>query len=176
MSWFQNPAETKTESYRSWQVVVGGLGDLRTRPGMLKFDTDTCGLNTVELLEIRWKPTPAELAANPRIVRLQWMNAGMVNDDLKHYVKIAPLLQPDNSYVGEFNIPRSLYKFNAVNHYPISQIFELDLVRDDTLAQVETEYILLTLKITARNVGGVFGGFGMQYNKGMESTVLNDRT
>lgn len=170
MSWNSDPKETRKEEFRSWQVVVGGYGNQSTQPNLLKVTCDTRDIYSVELLEIRYQPVVGEIG-NLKLVNLRWKSGDLLNDDNKNYRTLAPNLLSDGSYIGEYNVARNLYKFNGLNHRPVSQSYDLELIKEVSGLPLNTDYVLCTLRFTAKHVAQ-----GMNYQQRYEGTILNDRT
>lgn len=170
MAWNAKTTETITTPTRMWQVVLGGYGDQSVNRQLLDLSSrETRDIYSVELLEIRYKPAASEVGDNS-LVRLAWNDDTRLNDDNRHYRVLGPVRQSDGSFIGEYNIPRVLYKFDGTNHRPYGQSFDLSLYRELTQSKLATDFILLTLRVTARHIAG------MEYHGKFEPTILNALT
>jgi hypothetical protein len=170
MAWNAPTTETITTPTRVRLVVLGGYGDQSSNQRLMDFSgRDTKDIYSIELIELRYKPTAAEVG-DINVVRLAWDNDSRVNDDNRHYRILAPSRLSDGSYISEFNIPRNIYKFDGTSHRPYNQSFVLDLYKEATGTKMATEYILCTLRVTTRHTDGV------ELNRRFEPTILNALT
>jgi len=171
MAWNAPTAETITESNRTFITVLGGFGDQSSAQSTMLdlVSRETKDIYCIDLLELRYEPAASEVSDN-RLVRLVWDDDSRLNDDNRHYRLLAPILQSDGSYAVEFNVPRNLFKFDGRNHRPYNQSFSLSLWNEFKQTKMATEYILCTLRVTARLPSGV------EYQQRFEPVVLNSYT
>lgn len=173
MSLYVDPRETRAPEFRSWQIEIGAYGNQALLNNILQLTCDTKELYSIDLLEIRYAPDVSEAGNDIRVIRLQWQDSSRLNDNNKFFRTLAPNLLADGSYVGEYNIPRNLYLFNGVNHRPFLQPYNLEIIKAASGAKLATQYVLLTLKVTAKNQPGQSD---MAWTNQFSGTVLNDRT
>lgn len=169
MAWNASSKEPRTTEFRSWQVEVGGYGNQAVNSQLLKLTCDTRDIYSIDLLEISYRAAAAEVG-NLDLVNLAWTDGSRNNDNNKHFRRLAPLFT-GGIYIGEYNVPRNLYQFNGTDHRPYSQNFELQIIKEISGSLLNTDYVLITLKITARHVGG-----NVHYEPRYEGVILNDRT
>lgn len=93
------------------QATCGGYTNLQTGLDLSNY-TDTSSIVSIELMDLRYRPDPAEVATEIDVLRLQWYDY-MPNSNGTNYVLIMPQRLADGTYFAEYSTPINLYQHKS---------------------------------------------------------------
>jgi len=133
----------------------------------LNLSIDTTNIINIDVLEVRFRPDPAEVLADLDCITMRWKNTNLKTNAGEHYINISPSPETGGMYRYEPNHPPNLYHDENGLHSHLAKKFALELVKLTNGARLQTSFVLLRLKVTK------FMSQRIDYVKKMESIVLN---
>lgn len=154
-------------NYEYHEEIIAKAENIGSGIDTIVLTVDTTDIKNIDLMELRYRPDPAELPINLDILTLTWRNTNLKNNSGNNDTQIFPSREADGTYRYEPNHPVNLYygQNNLNRHTP--QKYSLVVMKTTTNTPVQTLSILVRLKVTK------FKSTQMLTLKQFEAAILN---
>jgi len=134
----------RTTEHEEILAVIGNVG---VGSDTLRFTMDTTNITDIELLEMRYRPDPLEVALTLDILELRWNNSNLKNSNGESYILTFPSREADGSYRYEPNHPPNLYFAEKTLHSHLPRKFSLNINKFVSSTRLQTVDILLRFRV-----------------------------
>ena len=150
----------------SHDEIISIVGDISTIVEGLNFSVDTVNVKQIDLLEVRYRPDPTEIAANLDILSLEWKNFINTNNTGNWKISIFPSREADGTYRYEPNHPINFY-INDCGKTHLSKRLTFRVKKSVNDTSLKTVTFLARFKVTK------FMSTRLEYEERFKSTILN---
>lgn len=130
------------------EEIIATIGNVGVGSDTILFSIDTTNITNIDLLEMRFRPDPGELAANLDIIELRWNNSNLKTTSGESSILLYPSKEADGSYRYEPNHPPNLYFAEQTLHNHLSRKYSLSVNKLATASRLQTANILLRFRVT----------------------------
>lgn len=139
---------TETGNSITYEETIYTESNLATQE-YFELTTASQNIEKIELLELRFQPSPIVPATDLRVVHFQWKNTSLKNSSGNHVTALSPVPLADGSYRLEPNHPPVVY-LNEGLHRQLSVHYFPELRYSNQLygAKIFTLFVYLRFRIT----------------------------
>lgn len=127
--------------------IISLVGDISTLVDSIRFSIDTVNVKQIDLLELRFRPDPTEIAANLDILYLSWKNTILTNNAAIPNLVLFPSREADGSYRYEPNHPPNMFVNNCA-HTHLSKKLAFTVKKSVDSTSLRTVTFLARFKVT----------------------------
>ena len=129
------------------EEIISVIGNVGVGNDTLVFSMDTTNITNVDLLEMRYRPDPGEVALNLDILEIRWNNSNLKNSNSESYIQVFPSREADGSYRYEPNHPPNVFFAEKTLHTHLPRKFSLRINKLVTSTRLQTTNILLRFRV-----------------------------